>query len=182
MNGERLLPFIVLVGTPNGRIERNCYRTGSPFPADCIYASQKKGWVDYSTFDKWVDTVWQPFITGKPKTLLLMDSYSVHLMPPLLQKLQNMGTHVIFIPKGYTGKLQVLDVGVNRPFKHYVRAAFRRFQIHTQNAKPQHLDVALWISEAWGKITASNITNTWRHFGVQHPENVAEDSDMDEQQ
>jgi hypothetical protein len=41
--------------------------------------------------------------------------------------LEAMGTKILIIPNGYTGKLQVLDVGINRPFKAYSKKCFQNF-------------------------------------------------------
>jgi hypothetical protein len=35
------------------------------------------------------------------------------------RQISDLGTILEIIPGGYTSKLQVLDVGINRPFKYY---------------------------------------------------------------
>jgi DDE superfamily endonuclease len=170
MDGAKLTPFIIYVGKRNCRIISSCYRQGTEFPANCHYAAQKNGWMDAATFQKWIERVWRPFCIGKPKTLLLMDCFSVHVMPTMIEELEQCGTKVIFIPKGYTCQLQVLDVGINKPFKHYLQMYHRNFRVHHENEKPGHLDMAQWIVLANDAITQVNVTNTWRHVGITHPE------------
>ena len=46
-----------------------------------------------------------------------MDECTVHKSSECVQHIQSCGIDVEFILGGYTGKLQVLDVGINRPFK-----------------------------------------------------------------
>ncbi len=41
----------------------------------------------------------------------------------------NLGTTVLHIPMNFTSQLQVLDVSVNRPFKHYIRQLLAPFEI-----------------------------------------------------
>jgi transposase-like protein len=178
MDGTKLPPFIIFIGKAGANIERTCNQ--SPlYPQDCRYCAQASGWVDQRNFNLWIDTVWAQFCVGKPKTLLIMDCFSVHMMDGIRQKLEAMGTKVLIIPKGYTGKLQVLDVGINRPFKHYCRKEFQNFRLADSNAKPKHLDLARWISTAFQAIKVRTIKNTWRHIGFRHPTNVDEEEDGD---
>ena len=48
-----------------------------------------------------------------------------------------------FILGGYTGELQVLDNGINRPFKAHVRNKYERFVVSNTTAKKRtRLDIA----------------------------------------
>ena len=49
----------------------------------------------------------------------MMDVFSVHLMLSCGNEIQDCGTEVDFVVSGYTSKMKVLDVGVNKPFKCY---------------------------------------------------------------
>jgi hypothetical protein len=49
-----------------------------------------------------------------------MENFSVHLMCSVCNSINKCGTEVEFIPGGYTGCLQILDKGVNKPFKGYL--------------------------------------------------------------
>ena len=71
------------------------------------------------------------------------------------------------IPAGYTSKLQVLDVGINKPFKDNMCNLFREFQVNNvENNKITREIVATWINMAWSIITKEMIMNTWRHVGI----------------
>ena len=95
-----------------------------------------------------------------------MDEFSVHLMSACVGAVQDCGTEVNFILNGYTDKLQVLDVGVNKPFKQYTKQYFERFMVNNiKNRKVTRLDVAKWVAEAWENIAATTITNTWNSIG-----------------
>ena len=80
---------------------------------------------------------------------------------------QQHGMEIKIIPGAYTGALQVLDKGINRPFKGRYKTQQLCWQIHNiQNAKPARAQVARWIDITWGEITQDIITNTWRSIGL----------------
>ena len=119
LSGEKLPPFIVFKGKVSGRIARSF---SDNFPMGLKYDVQDNAWVDERVFLNWAEKVWSPFCDKTEKnTYLIMDEYRVHLMGSCLNKIQEKGTEIDFIPSGYTSQLQVLDVGINKPFKNYMR-------------------------------------------------------------
>ena len=97
-----------------------------------------------------------------------MDECSVHMCGECVQQIQSCGTDIEFITGGYTGKLQVLDVGINRPFKAIVREQYEQFMSQNER-KATQLNVAQWIAFAWEKISIESITNTWTSIGITTP-------------
>ena len=72
-------------------------------------------------FLEWVICAWAPYAGSfDDSTYLLMDEFSVHLTSECVNAIQSQGTEVDFIAGGYTGALQILDKGVNKPFKQHV--------------------------------------------------------------
>lgn len=63
-------------------------------------------------------------------------------------------------------KLQVCDVGVNKPFKDYVKQEYEQFMVTQEGRKAKRLDVAKWISKAWNSISADSIQHTWSSIGI----------------
>ena len=110
------------------------------------YVCQDMAWVDLRVFKNWVDQVWAPFALKKgDRTFLLMDEFSVHLMASSNQ-IKECATTIDYILGGYTSKLQVIDVGVNKPFKGYVRQAYENFMIgNIENRKVRREDIVQWI-------------------------------------
>ena len=93
---------------------------------------------------------------------LLQDQFSVHMKEENIATTQRAGVEVDFIPAGYTACLQVLDKGVNKPFKQFIRDhSISWLQQAPQGAKPSGLNVTNWISYSWNQIKAETITNTW---------------------
>ena len=75
---------------------------------------------------------------------------------------QRAGVEVDFIPAGYTACLQVLDKGVNKPFKQFIQQqCIAWLQGAPQGAKPDRLTITNWISNSWNQVSVSTITNTW---------------------
>jgi hypothetical protein len=83
--------------------------------------------------------VWSPYIKntrrGVRDMYLLMDEFSVRLMGEINHKINKLGTETEFVPGGYTGCVQVLDKGVNKPFKHYVREEFESWMVGNGSRK-----------------------------------------------
>ena len=80
--------------------------------------------------------------------------------------IQDCGTEVDFILGRYKSKLQVLYVGINKPFKDYVKQCYKQFMVEKiEDKKATWLDVAKWVHEAWEIITPESITNTWSSIG-----------------
>jgi transposase-like protein len=169
MSGQKLPPFVIFKGKHNGRIMRSFANNNNPnFPISQRYTCQENAWMDRTVFLHWVEQVWKPFVEGRDdeKTYLLMDDFSVHKMGECVNAVKMCGSDVDHITPGYTSGLQVLDVGINKPFKGYVRDKWEEFMVNNvENRKAQREDVAKWIEAAWEKVTVETIRNTWRSVG-----------------
>jgi hypothetical protein len=124
--------------------------------------------MDEATIMEWIKMVWQPFVETKTGLCwLLIDDFKAHMTAKVCHKFVACRT---IIPPGYTSKLQVMDVGLNKPFKlHYGNQVdcfvhdFTLSNIPGTTAKPRRRLVAGWIDTAWGKLTKEMATNTWKH-------------------
>ena len=125
MDGRKLPPLIIFKGLPHGWIMREFGVAANRYPEGQAYTVQQKAWVDCHVFLLWINSVWSPFCAGAgDSTYLLMDEFSVHMMSDCVRAIQGCGTEVDFIPGGYTGAVQVLDKGVNKPFKQFVEQEY----------------------------------------------------------
>ena len=173
MSGEKLPPFIVFTGTRDGRISRQLGLLDNNqqlFPVSIKYACQPKAWVDTDIFLQWIEKVWQPFALGKggEPTHLLMDDFTVHKVGRCVDAIKNCGTEVDFVLPGYTSRLQVLDVGVNKPFKDYMRGYWEDYMVaNVDNPKVQRHHIAQWVEMAWARVSIQTITNTWKSIGYE---------------
>jgi hypothetical protein len=82
--------------------------------------------------------------------------------------LQQIGIEVDFIPAGYTPVLQVLDKGVRKPFKQYLKEESIAFMVNNpEGTKPTQLDIAHGIVRSWDQVQYSTILSTWHSIGIQ---------------
>jgi hypothetical protein len=72
-------------------------------------------------------------------------------------------TEVDYIPGGYTSKLQMLDVGVNKPFKDGIRDELEKWISSYETRKPERSKITEFISTSWANIKTSTIVNSWKH-------------------
>jgi hypothetical protein len=126
--------------------------------------------MDQKCFLDWNTRVWTPF-TQRPAasghgSYIIMDEFKVHFMGTYLNAIQNTGTEVDFVIGGYTGCVQILDKGANRPFKYYAREEFQNWMLTNLSSRhPTRGEVASWVNTAWNKITQETIKNTWKYVG-----------------
>jgi hypothetical protein len=176
MDGEKLPPFVIFKGANTSRSkimkEFDSVESRSKFgyPEGMFYTVQAKAWMDKARMHDWIDTVWSPYTKdtrrGGRDTYLLMDEFSVHLMGEINHKINKLGTETEFVPGGYTGCVQVLDKGVNKPFKHYAREEFESWMVSNgSRKKPTRGEVSQWIKMAWDKVTTATIINSWKSIG-----------------
>ena len=101
------------------------------------------------------------------KTYLLMDDFLIHLMTSCCNAINKYGSEVDCILGGYTSRLQVMDVRVNKPFKGNVTEAYENFMIgNPENRKVKREDIAQWINTGWEEVKVETITRTWNKIGI----------------
>ena len=139
----------------------------------------------------WIKNIFNPFIKSKklkPEfesclSMLLMDNFSVHTTTLANIEIAKSGTKILMLPPNLTSKLQLMDVGLNKPFKsrikdlfnaHLVKEMQEQFEEHGENPNKFQLQyskitrqvIAQWISNAW--ISCSNeinVLNSLRSMG-----------------
>jgi hypothetical protein len=84
-----------------------------------LFCCQKKGWCDRLTMLNWIDIVWAPFAHSKFQSLLLLmsDQHPAHKHHNISEALGKLNTILLLLPPGETSRVQLLDIGVNKPFK-----------------------------------------------------------------
>jgi hypothetical protein len=163
-SGDKLRPFAIFKGTTSGRVNREFSRRENPYPQDIEYATSENAWMTRQLMMDWMDTVLFPYTEtiGPQNICLLLDSFRVHQEAEIISRLTTAGIETIFIPGGLTADLQPLDVGVNAPFKHYIREN----SVNTPNftnlsAQEKRFILAGTISRAWNAITRDTIVNSF---------------------
>jgi hypothetical protein len=178
--GSKLEPFVIFNGSKKGTIRKKELTRLVGYPLFLQYTTQQSAWMDEETMLEWIEIVWKPYTNMRRGLfLLLLDEARAHLTDKVVKRLSELKTILEIIPGGYTSKLQVLDVGINRPFKRYYEECSEEFvrKWTSKNPpgvkpKPSRVDVANWIDESWKKITRGTILNTWRHIGFIKPKDA----------
>src|SRR5689334_10134887 len=82
---------------------------------------QENAWNDGVLMLEWVNRVLNPWVQqrGGHRSLLIRDDFRGHWVEPVCARLIPCGIDTNCIPRGYTAKLQVFDVGVNKPCHDY---------------------------------------------------------------
>jgi hypothetical protein len=170
MTGDRkLTPFVIFKGVNSrGGTVRREVEGKVGYPRMLEYGVQPKAWMDESLMLEWIDKVWKPHTTTIGSlTYLLLDECTVHMTDSVREAFTSCNTCIDFIPGGHTSKLQPMDLGVNKPFKDYLRNAFDDWLIDNMHHKPKRHDASKWIEQAWDSIKISTIKNSFRHAGLQ---------------
>jgi hypothetical protein len=72
-------------------------------------------------------------------------------------------------PANMTSRVQILDVGINKPFKDYKRSQFNIFMQATQTTlggnKVTRELMGKGIADSWEKVSASFVLKTARKIG-----------------
>ena len=158
----------LFLGRPNGRIVQREFPT---YPQGIIYACQDNAWMDERVMLMWVEMVLKPYVDTAPEyvvPILFLDSYRCHMMNSVVHAIQNLGVQVEHIPRGCTSLCQPVDIGINKPFKAFLRKAWEKWMIDEgirsgTTSPPTRELIAKWASYAKEQIKETHIRNAWRH-------------------
>ena len=165
LGGLKLKPLVIFKGKPNGRIRREARL----MPENIVVAVNEKTWMSQEVMKLWIEKVWAEYCRME-ESYLLLDEYQVHKMSWVMKTFAAMNTEVDFVLAGRTGELQVLDVGINKPFKDYVQRRYDDFIINKEpRERVTRLKMTKWIDEAWKEIKEDTIFNTWTKIGIIPP-------------
>jgi hypothetical protein len=170
--GEKLPMFAIFKASPSGRIRREFTCVGSEYPQSILYAVQRSAWMDETMVLQWISRyncnitfrVLAPFclIRDPRNVCLVLDSLSSHRTRAVVSAISQLGINLLYIPGGLTSQFQPLDVGVNGPFKHWVREEWARTD-HTILLNPQlrRVNIALLMETGWSRLTADLVANSF---------------------
>ncbi len=164
-DGHKLKPLLIFKGKPGGRIEREF----SNYCNDCFYGVQEKAWMDERLVYFWIEKILAPDIENVPPGIIpvvILDSYKVHLMGSVVNKIEELGAEVWHIPGGCTSLCQPVDVGFNKPLKDRIRETWEHWMIceGLESGKaPSRKVVVNWVVDAYKAISIEIVRNAWRH-------------------
>ena len=169
-SGHQFPPFLIYKGAKSrgGRVLKeiatNEIAELNGYPSGMAYAVQKKAWMDEALMLEWVALVWKPYTkTIKGPTMLIIDEAPSHMTANVRLAIAECGSFLEYVPGGFTSKLQVMDVGLNKPFKDRIRECVNVFMVmNACGTKPSRQVVAKWVRDAWYDIRPTTIENTWK--------------------
>jgi hypothetical protein len=106
----------------------------------------------------------------------MMDNFGAHLPKSVRKALAELCALQVMLPSNMTSRVQVLDVGLNKPFKDRLQDQYDEFLLdHIETSDNCRIKITReiiseWVSKAWADIPASIIKNTSRHVGFTDPQ------------
>lgn len=110
-----------------------------------------------------------------------------HITADVKQQVRQMNATLAVIPVGLTKELQPLDIGVNRPFKVRLRAAWERWMTEGEHSftkggrqrRASYATVCQWIVAAWANVSANTVVRAFAKAGIISEETHGAESDFD---
>ena len=89
------------------------------FPPEVVIQANQTGWMNEQEMMYWIEKIWTKRTPrfSNPRSLLVLDSFSVHIMNSVKRQFIEKSTNIAIIPGELTSRLQPLDVSVNKSFK-----------------------------------------------------------------
>jgi len=175
-DGTLLPSTLIFKGNPDGRIAKKEFPSGV-YPNGHFYKCQDNAWMDEDVMIAWVNEVLAPYVGTAPDhvvPILILDMYRCHMMPSVVQMIQELVVEVQHIPGGCTSLCQPVDVGFNKPFKDRMRWQWMNWMInegviHDTTSLPVRLDVAKWVHNAMLEMKGECqiIRNAWNRHGYE---------------
>ena len=104
---------------------------------------QENNYCDEQVMLYWVEKCLKPYLEStRPhpyyKSILMMDNSKAHLVKSVRKAVGGVGAHQVMLPSNITSRVQLLDVGVNEPFKVKLNEQYSDFliEIRFQSSNP----------------------------------------------
>ena len=174
-NGDKLRPFLIFKGQPNGHIATREFPT-NPDRVAVDLCCQESAWQNEENMLKWIDRAVVPYLQQKAvgaPALLLLDQLSAHWTLNVRNRLEELGVTLHKIPAGCTGHVQPIDVGIGKPFKDRVRAKWWDWLLTLDPtaaalASATREQAITWVRESWEDIPVEVVRNAWLKTGYSY--------------
>lgn len=181
LSGEKLIPFIVFIAlAKEGKVKKET----DEYDKRNVYGVSPKGFSDTTIMVEWVEKCLKPYVLehgggeGSGKlTVVMMDNFNAHLTKPTRDAMAKIGVVFIQLPPNCTSVLQILDVGVNKPFKNYYEFQRDQWFMDYIHANTDNYEVpavsrklcAEWSANAWEKVRRGTILKSAAKIGFIQP-------------
>ena len=126
---------------------------------------QEKAWCDQEIMKEWISTEWanpfkNPIGQNSGGKILIADVHRAQQTDSVKELLKKHKTFLVNVPPGYTSRVQVVNVLINKPFKDEVRSLFEdhldknlgQYVDSKINASQRRVLMTKWVGEAWSKV------------------------------
>ncbi|KAI3630572.1 hypothetical protein MIR68_012007 [Amoeboaphelidium protococcarum] len=168
--GTKLKPLIVFKAKPGATVHKQILAGRNDYDARVICTVQENAYCDEFVMGVWLDKCLNPHLNRnneKKLSLLMMDNFSPHQCASVRDQLSESFCLLVMLPPNMTSKVQILDVGVNKPFKDHIRAQFLTFMsdfLENQQKVTREM-MSTWVANAWEKITVTTFIKTSKKIG-----------------
>lgn len=172
--GGLLTPMLTFKGKRDGRIATR-ELPHNPETGRLVLNCQDNAWIDEYTMLQWVNNVLRPYVHEvaplnvhpRQAPVLLLDAFNVHSCESVLAAIRDLGVRVYRIPKGCTGLVQPVDVGIGRPLKSRIRRAWYNFMLEQGLdvdvfPSPSRDELSRWVADSLYDLDEELIKNAWK--------------------
>jgi hypothetical protein len=171
-SGNKLMPLIVFQAkATQGKV----YKEAQTFDDRAAYVVSEKGFCNTYVMLEWIRLCLKPYLESKgggvngKLSIVMMDNFGAHSTRPVLEALSEIGVMLVSLPANTTCLTQVLDVGVNAPFKAYYKnmyTAWMAEQADVLKARVSRKLCSDWMAASWEKVSRESILNTVKKIFV----------------
>ncbi|XP_052074066.1 tigger transposable element-derived protein 4-like [Mytilus californianus] len=158
MSGSEKVEILVIGKSVNPR----CFKNVKTLPTQ--YEANKKAWMTSEIFTNWLIKLDKKFLRQQRKVAMIVDNCPAH---PHVKGLKNI--KLVFLPPNTTSKTQPCDQGIIQNLKVHYRKRVLMKQIACAESKTEFsltvLDALRFLQRAWFSVTATTISNCFRHAG-----------------
>jgi hypothetical protein len=195
----KMLPLQVIYGWAEGSLRAlpNVLCRATTAAKGFVFAQTPTHWSSQGSMRKYIIGMIDPYVRSMikasngqlptdQKAILLIDCWSVHKSEEFLSWMKEEYPHLIilFVPSGTTSKFQVVDTGLNHPFKAVVKAAYhlwyaqdvgQQLQGHAVGEVKVGTAVGVmrdllvgWLLSSWERLNgdASIVKKAWQITGL----------------
>ena len=132
--------------------------------------------MDKQAMHTWIDCVLVPWKNTKPPgvvPILILDTYCVHMMGNIVNRIHSLGIEVIHIPAGCTYLCQPVDAGINKSIKTTIRGKWEEWMLDGDGLlngvakEPSRKMVAEWLLDVYKNFAGQTARNAWMKKGYE---------------
>ena len=180
LSGKKLRPMLVYIAiSKDGKVKKET----EGYDKRISYGVSPKGFSDTAIMLEWVELCLKPYIlangggpgSGTP-SVVMMDNWKAHLTKPTRDAMSALGVVFLQLPPNCTSVVQILDVGVNKPFKNYYERQRDHWLLeYTQQngiytaPSVTRKQCAEWSANAWEQVRQLTILKTAAKIGFIEP-------------